>query len=286
MKKVIFTAAIALSLFACNNRQAEVDQVNHQKDSLASIINERDSSLNDFLTSFNEIENNLDSIARKQSAISVNVDKQGELKSTAKERINDNIAAINEMMNQNRAQIAELNKKLKNSNNKSAHFEKMIQTLNEQIAQKDRELADLNEKLVSLNSQVAKLQTSVDTLTQFTATQTRTIQDQTTSLHTAYYVVGKSKDLQTMKVIDKTGGLLGIGKTSKLSANIDNNKFTRIDYAQINTIPVDSKTAKFITSHPTDSYKLNKDKDKVVSIQITNADKFWSASKYLVVVKE
>ena len=286
MKKLIFAAAIALTITACDNRQAEVDQANRQKDSLASIINERDSSLNDFLSSFNEIEKNLDSIARKQNAINVNVDKQGELNKTAKERINDNIAAINQLMNENRAQIAELNRKLKNSGSKIAHFETMIQTLNEQIAQKDRELADLNDKLNSLNTQVAQLQTSVDTLTRTTLTQTKTIDEQTTSLHTAYFVVGKSKDLQTMKVIDKTGGLLGIGKTSKLSSNFDNNKFTRIDYVQTSTIPIDSKGAKVITTHPSDSYTLNKEKDKVVSLSITNAEKFWSASKYLVVVKD
>ena len=286
MKKLILFAAIALTITACNNRQAEVDQANRQKDSLASIINERDSSLNDFLSSFNDIEKNLDSIARKQNAISVNVDKQGELNKTAKERINDNIAAINQLMNENRAHIAELNKKLKNSGNKIAHFEAMIQTLNEQIAQKDRELAMLNEQLNNLHAQVAQLQTSVDTLTRTTIAQTKTIDDQITSLHTAYYVVGKSKDLQTMKVIDKTGGLLGIGKTSKLSANFDNNKFTRIDYVQTSTIPIDSKDAKIITTHPLDSYKLNKEKEKVVSLSITNAEKFWSASKYLVVVKQ
>ena len=285
MKKLIFAAAIALTITACDNRQAEVDQANRQKDSLASIINERDSSLNDFLSSFNEIEKNLDSIARKQNAINVNVDKQGELNKTAKERINENIAAINQLMNENRAQIAELNRKLKNSGSKIAHFETMIQTLNEQIAQKDRELADLNDKLNSLNTQVAQLQTSVDTLTRTTLAQTKTIDEQTTSLHTAYFVVGKSKDLQTMKVIDKTGGLLGIGKTSKLSSNFDNNKFTRIDYVQTSTIPIDSKDAKVITTHPSDSYTMNKDKDKVVSLSITNAEKFWSASKYLVVVK-
>ena len=54
---------------------------------------------------------------------------------------------------------------------------------------------------------------------------------------------------------------------------------------QLATI-IDSKGAKLVTSHPADSYTLNKEKDKVVSIQITNAEKFWSASKYLVVVKE
>lgn len=286
MKKLIFIAVIALTFTACDNRQAEIDMANRQKDSLASVINERETSLNDFLTSFNEIERNLDSIARKQSAIKVNVENQGELKKSAKEKINDNIAAINKLMDDNRARIAELTKKLKNSNNKIAHFETLIQTLNDQIAQKDRELADLNIKLNDLNTQVTRLNTSVDTLTQANLAHNRKISDQTAAMHTAYYVVGKSKELQTMKVIDRTGGLLGIGKTPKLSSNPDNEKFTRIDYVQTSEIPIDSKGAKVITSHPTDSYTFNKEKDKVVSLSITNAEKFWSASKYLVVVKD
>jgi len=79
MKKLMLAAAIAVTITACDNRQAEIDQANRQKDSLASIINERDSSLNEFLTSFNDIEKNLDSVARKQNAIDMSIDKQGEL---------------------------------------------------------------------------------------------------------------------------------------------------------------------------------------------------------------
>jgi septal ring factor EnvC (AmiA/AmiB activator) len=286
MKKIMLAALIAVTITACDNRQAEIDQANRQKDSLASIINERDSSLNEFLTSFNDIERNLDSIARKQNAIDMNIDKQGELQKSSKDRINDNITAINKLMNENREKIADLNRKLKNAGGKAAHFEKMIQTLNEQLAQKDRELTELNEKLNSLNDQVAKLQTSVDTLTTANMSQHQKIEEQTTSLHTAYYVVGKTKELRDKKVIDRTGGLLGIGKTSHLASTIDNKNFTKIDYVQVNTIPIDSKGAKIITTHPSDSYTLNKDKDKVVSINITNPDRFWSASKYLVIVKE
>jgi DNA repair exonuclease SbcCD ATPase subunit len=286
MKKLFIAALISVSFAACNNRQAEIDQANRAKDSLASIINERDSSLNEFLISFNEIENNLDSIAKRQNAIDVNVSSQGEMTRTTKDRINDNIAAINQMMNENRQKIDELNRKLKASGGKIKHLETIIQTLNEQLASKDRELAELNEKLAGLNTQVAQLQTSVDTLSKITASQSQTIAEQTTSLHTAYYVVGKSKDLQTMKVIDKSGGLLGIGKTAKLSSSFDNKNFTRIDYSQVNTIPVDSKNAKIVTTHPADSYSMNKENDKVVSISITNSEKFWSASKYLVVVKD
>ena len=285
MKKLFLAFAAMIIIAGCDNRQAEIDAAKRSSDSLASIINERDSSINGFLSSFNEIESNLDSVAKKQDAIKMNIEKQGEMKSNTKDRINANIAAINEMMNHNRKKIAELNRKIKSGGVHVKELEKMIATLNDQLAAKDTELVQLNERLSALNTQVAQLQTSVDTLTRTTVSQKQTIDDQISTLHTAYYVVGKSKDLQTNKVINRTGGLLGIGKTTKLSSNVDNSKFTKVDYTAFTTIPINSKTAKIITTHPADSYTLNKEKDNIVSIQISNPDKFWSASKYLVVIK-
>lgn len=288
MKKYFLIAAAGLVLSSCNTNEKEMKALNHDRDSLMMLVNERDSSLNEFMISYDEIEKNLDAVAAKQDIISMNIDKQPkELKTSTKDRINAEIKAINDLMEKNRSKIAELNRKLKNSGSKIAGFEKMIQSLNEQVAQKDTELLALNTQLTSLNTQVAQLQTSVDTLSVVSSQQANTISEQTTSLHTAYYIVGKSKELQESKVIDKTGGLLGIGKSPKLSDAFDNSKFTRIDYTQTMSIPVNSD-GKIVTTHPKDSYELDKDtkdKDKIVNVRITNPEKFWSASKYLVVVK-
>jgi len=292
MKNYILIATAAFAFSSCH--QAEIDKANQKNDSLLSVIqqrdnylSERDSSLNEVLASFNEVERNLDSVAIKQNVIYMNVSK-GELKPGSKDRINAQIEAINSLMDENRSQIAELSKKLKNSGRKNAQLSKTIETLTAQLAQKDQELMALNEKLNSLNGQVAQLQTSLDTLWSQHNAQSVTLAEKTTALHTAYYIVGKSKDLEKAKLIDRKGGLLGIGKTSKLSSNFDNSKFTRIDYTQTGTIPVGGEKMKIITSHPSGSYTLEtdaKDKDKVNSIVITDPEKFWGASKYLVIVK-
>jgi uncharacterized coiled-coil protein SlyX len=288
MKKYFAAAAAALfMLTACENHKAELDSSNRERDSLIMVLTERDSTVNDFLQSYTEIQVGLDSVARRGTSISQNLDRQSELKPTTKQRINDNIIAINEMMKENREKVSELSRKLRNSNNKNGKLQKLIESLNSQMAQKDTELVALNDKLVSLNANVAQLQISVDTLTTQTNSQSQTIAEQTASLHTAYYVMGKSKDLQTMKVIDKTGGVLGMGKSAKLNADFDNSKFTRIDYTQVTSIDINSE-AKIITSHPSDSYTLNKDskdEDKIINITISNPEKFWSASKYLIIVK-
>jgi uncharacterized coiled-coil protein SlyX len=287
MKNYLLIATATLVMSACNQKQ-EVAESNRVKDSLMAVINERNSSINEFISSFNDVERNLDSVAAKQHIITVSADKKVELNLNQKARINEEIVAINNLMDQNRKRIAELNRKLKGSTNTNIQLEKTIATLNDQLAQKETELTELNARLSALNAQVAQLSTSVGTLTADNDVKSKTIADETAALHTAYYVVGKSKDLRDAKIIDRKGGLLGIGKTSKLSGDFDNSKFTRIDYTQMGTIAVNSEM-KMITSHPSDSYTLDKDgrnKDKVNNIVITNPEKFWSASKYLVVVKD
>ena len=67
MKKIALInmlAWVVLVVTSCDNRQAEVQSLTNRGDSLEAIINGRDSALNDFINSFNEIEANLASVAK------------------------------------------------------------------------------------------------------------------------------------------------------------------------------------------------------------------------------
>ena len=286
MKNYLIIATVATLLSACN-RQELADSKN-ANDSLISVVSEREQALNEFILAFNEIESNLDSVAVKQHIITMSVDNPGELNKSRKARINDEITAINNLMDENRKKITELNRKLKNSAGKNANLEKTIATLSDQLNQKNMELEYLNAQLNSLNAQVVQLESNVSILNAENNQQSKVIENETAALRSAYYVIGNSKELRDANIIDREGGLLGIGKTSKLRADFDNTMFTHIDYTQSTTIGVNSKM-KIITSHPSDSYSLvreGKDKDVVTNISISNPEKFWSASKYLVVVVE
>jgi prefoldin subunit 5 len=287
MKNYLIVAAMGLLMLqSCNNNKAELERSNRERDSLMAVINDRDSSINDFLESFNEIQMNLDSVTTRGNVISRNMGDKNELQASSKERINENISAINQLMTENRQKIAELDRKLKNAGGKNRKLQKMVESLNAQMAQKDMELSSLNDQLAALNADVAQLRTSVDTLTYQNTAQSQTISEQTMALHSAYYVIGKAKDLEENGVIDKKGGLLGMGKTATMSQKFDNSKFTKIDYTQVSNLPINSK-AKVITPHPEDAYSLDKDeKGKATNLRITVPEKFWSASKYLVVVTE
>jgi chromosome segregation ATPase len=256
-------------------------------DSLNSAINSKDSSVNYFLSSFNEIEQTLDSVSLKQHLISINVDKNGsELKANVKNKINAQIVAINDLIEKNKKKIGDLNRKLKKNSLQINEFQKMVDNLNEQIVQKNAELTSLNEKLNSADTQIAQLKTSLDTLTNANVSQSKVIATQTSSIHTAYYAIGKAKDLETKKIIDKKGGLLGLGKTPKLNSDLNKNDFETIDYTKVMNIPINSKKAKIVTAHPSDSYTLEKNdgNGEYTNLKITQPEKFWSESKYLVVI--
>ncbi len=285
MKKYIYVVAAIVFMTSCN--QGAIDKANREKDSIQSVVYLRDSSIYAFTTAFDEVERNLDAVAAKQQIINSTSDKShGELKPIKKELINAQISSINELMSENRKKIEGLTKKLKGSGVNAGQFAKTIATLNNQLIQKGNELGKMNLKLVSLNSRVATLQTSVDTLSDQNYMKSLTIDEETQALHTSFYVIGTKKELKEAKIIDRKGGLLGIGRTSKLNNNFDNTKFTRIDYTVTTSIPLNGNDIKIITSHPSGSYTLEKDKkDEVKTLVITNPSIFWSASKYLVIEK-
>ncbi len=284
MKNYILIAATSLTILsACKNEPKQDAQVIMQRDSLIKVIEERELSVNEFIASFNEVESNLHLVSKKQNVILINSGKPGDLKANQKTRINNEIQAINELMVANTKVLKQLKGKLKSSDKKNTQLEKTVETLNNQLNLKYFELTALNQKLYVLNAQVAQLEISVDTLFNQNMDQHQTITNQSAELRTAYYIVGKSADLETFELIDKHGGLLGFGETAKLSNNLDKSMFTKIDYNNSTIIPINSKHIKIITTHPTGSFSLDKTGRMVNNIVISDPEKFWSASKYLVV---
>jgi len=201
--------------------------------------------------------------------------------------IKSQIQDIKSMMEDSKSKMEALSAKLKRSGVKNASLTKMVAELNEQIAQKDKDIAALNDQIASLNTSVSTLKTNVEDLTAKNDVSTKMIEDQTTKLNTAYVAVGSSKQLSEKKVVAKHGGVLGIGKTTSLVPNVNQEAFNTIDITKTNSIPLNVKDAKLVSAHPSDSYKIERTTDKkVTDLVITDPAKFWSESKYLVVLTE
>lgn len=284
----LFAGALSITLIVgCGSDKQVAENFDREKDSLINELNIKDSAIDSFIGSFNDIESNLNTIKEKESIITLNSKSNGELKGAAKERINEDIQTINKLMDENREKIASLNEKLRRAGNKAGSLERMIKNLNKNLAQKEQELTELRQQLDSLSVTVAVLRTSVDTLTAQSTTKSKVINDQITKLNTAFYTVGTYKILKEKNVLNKEGGFLGLGKEEVLKKDFNTEYFTQVDITKTNMIAIMDKKAKLLTSHPSDSYRFDSNDKKVLtSLVITNPEKFWKASKYLVIVTD
>lgn len=285
MKKILFYLLLVSIFAGCQNtgNNEEIEKLKAENARLQGEAYSRDSTINDYLLSFNQIQENLAVIREKENIITINTKNGTELQSDARDKINNDIQLINELMEKNKKKIASLRKKVKDADLKISEFEKMIAMLNEQLADKDKEIAGLKEQLLALNFTIDKLNAKVDTLIEESEGKTQVINKQTEELNTGYYVIGTYKELKEHKILSKSGGFIGIGKTEKVQQDFNHEYFTKIDIRKSTEFPLNAKKAELVTPHSSDSYKLETKDKKVVKLTVTNPEKFWKASKYLVI---
>jgi len=260
-----------------------------KNDSLIAIGYVKDSTVIDFVNAFNDIQSNLDSIKMKEKIISKAVEGSSEVKTRSKDQINSDINMIYKLQQDNRASVAALRAKLKNSGVHSVELEKMVENLTKQIEEKDMQIAQLKDDLAKVNVQVTDLTTkvvdlnaNVDNLSVQNKQRQQVIDDKTAELNTAYYVIGTTYYLKEKKIITKEGGFIGLGKSKELAPEMNKTYFTRVDLTNFNVLPIMKDKVTILSSHPKTSYRIT-GKNASDSLIITNPKEFWSLSKVLVV---
>jgi predicted nucleic acid-binding Zn-ribbon protein len=292
MKSALYSTLLSIALIfngcqSADEPNPELEKLKAEKEAIAKEAASKDSTINSFMESLNEIEDNLREVKQKEGSIKTSATGGAELQGTAKDRINQDINDINEIMEENKQKLINLQSKLKKSNIKISQFEKTIERMTEQLAEKDKEIGTLKEQLAAQNIQITELNTNVSNLKTESASKTQVIEQQVVKMNTAFYAVGTYKELRDNKVVNKEGGFLGLGKKKILKSDFNQDYFTQIDVSKITSIPINAKSAKVITTHPTSSYKIEMDgKKKAKSLTITNSESFWKSSKYLVITVE
>jgi TolA-binding protein len=253
------------------------DPVQQENAKLKSDLQAQTAAVDSFMSAFNEIQDNLNTIKEKEKIVS-NTSKEANVKSK-EDQINEDISAIYELMEKNRQKVASLSSKLKKANVKIEELNKMIENLTAQLTAKDAEITELKAQLERMNIEINEMQLA-------SQVKDEEITQKTSKLNTAYYAYGTAKELKRQGVITKEGGFIGLGKSESMMKDFNKNYFTKIDITQTTSIPLAAKKAKLLTSHPSGSYKFDGPEGKVEKLTITNPDEFWSTSKYLVVIIE
>ncbi len=282
MRKYLAILLFASMAVACN--QEEMNKLNQQKEELAQESTAKDSTINDLMATFNEIQDNLDEIKRRENLVDINTDNDAERSLGKTEKINRDIQRINQLLLENKKLIETLNEKSKSSAVKSGELNRMIANLNKRIKDKDTEIATLREDLEKMNFKVVELNSTIDELAIENMKKNKDLEQSIAEKNTAYFAYGTYDELNSKNVLTKEGGFLGIGKQKTLKNNFNTEYFSVIDKYKTKSFLIYSKEAKLVTNHPEGSYEFKGTDDQVDSLVITNPDEFWRTSKYMVVL--
>jgi len=288
MKKLLYVLSV-LVLVSCGQHKKEIAQMQAKQDSIMLVAEQENNTILKFIDEMNEIQSNLDSIKTIEKIISVEKASSVELKTDAKQRIAEDIKLINDLLQKNKALVKSLTNKYKASNAKIKELETTIDNMNKQMASKDADIASLTKELEALHVNVTNLNQQIETIT---AESRKTIKEkeqafveQANTMNTAYYAFGTKKELTEKNVIEKEGGVLGIGKTLTMKKDFNRDYFQKIDIREFKQLILNAKKAVLLASHPADSYHLTGTKT-IEALVIDKPNEFWTASKYLVVVIE
>ena len=287
MKNILGVLTVILFMSSCGpDYKMEVERMMKERDSLMAQYDSKDSVINGYMQDISEIQQSIEGLTRQEEMINRSDANNPEASADAKTKIINDVESIRQLIDQNKKKLAELQAKIRKSNVKIGELEKVISNLNNQLAERDSSINTLNERVLTLNGTITNMQSTIDTIREESNQKSREITDKITKLNTAFYTIGTYKELRDKKILSKQGGFLGLGKQKSLVPDFNQEAFTQIDVTSTKLIEVNKKDAKLISTHPNGTYKVQRTNNKVTSIEITDPDKFWKASKYLVVVTE
>lgn len=283
MKKSIFLISMVLILASCgggaDNKSA--DQLQQENDSLRQALSEADSQVEDMVASISAVQDGFAAINAAEGRVNLESSTAAEKPNTT-EAIKEEMQFITETISKNKDEIQKLNKQLKDSRYNSGQLKKTVEKLTAQLSEKVQQLEQMQKDLEAKNIRIAELDDAVTNLTSDVNKLTEDkmkneeeISNQDKQINTAWYVYGTKKELKDQKILD-SGEVLRSG-------NFNKNYFTQIDIRKEKVFELHSKSAKILTTHPEGSYTLEKDSKKQYVLTISDPEKFWSVSRYLVI---
>ncbi len=292
MRKLFVLVLGIVALSACHNYKKDAQQLTISRDSLQQETALRDASIAEFLNDFSEIQANLDSIKKIEKLVTVQSNSNRELNANQKQRILEDINLLNDLLQRNKQLTSSLQKKLKDANFKIGDLEEtinglelLVKNMEAQANEQDIQVAELTEDVKKLNIDISQLNQKIKVVETESQLKTQTIETQTVALNKAYYAFGTMKELRENGIIEKSGGVIGMGKTAVMKKDFNKDYFTEIDIRNFEYLRLMAKKAKLVTVHPEGSFHFT-GKKLSDTLFIDNSSEFWKASKYLVVLTD
>lgn len=272
---------------SCTNKE-ETEKLRKEAQLMEQKLHERDSAFNEIMDVMTTLEKQVSSIKEKENIVSLK--SQGDFSDSDKDQIVKDMAAIDELISNSKETINHLSSKLDKADISMSSFKRRVNELSKTLESKTLAMEDLKESLVaknveiaSLSSKVSSLETRVDLQVETIDMQIEKINDQHVKLNKAYFVVAPEKRLKDKGIVTKEGGFLWMGRTTELEEDVAQEQFVEINIQEVDKLIINSEKMELVTEHPSSSYEVVKNGDKVEYISIKDPEKFWGISKFLVV---
>lgn len=206
-----------------------------------------------------EIQDSLDAIAIGDSTIGLigrGPDAEQRLTEPRRREALDRIAVLNTGLQRNKARIRRLEADLRQRGVRVSGLEKLISNLKQTVSEKEALVASFSAQVDSLQGRVAALETDVQMSQDTIRVRDETLEQRRRELATVLYMVGSKTDLTKAGVIESKGGVLGVGKTLKLTGRYDANLFQPLDTDQQRTLQTNAEKVEVLTAQPRTSYEL------------------------------
>lgn len=290
MKSIKFFAIIAVLAFAtvsCVENSGKYKNLLAERDSLKIQTDSLENDYNETIGILNDVEAGFASIRASENKVKVDLPGVEGNNVTKRQQIVGELTQIKEILDQNKARIEKLQRISNQQGKKNKTLLETIKRMESELNDKTAFITSLQDELAKKNIKIDELTASVNTLNQDvtklneeSASQQTTIKSQDKDLNTVWYCVATAKQLKEDKILSSNG--LFRAKTI-LDKDFNQSAFTQLDLRHASAISTGSKSVKILSTHPQGSYTLNKNEEQLISIEITDPQKFWSVSKYLVV---
>lgn len=290
MKKTLLAiAAVTLLVFSACDKKAEEKsrQLETENVKLSTQLATAQDSKDSLIFMMNDIYSGIEQI-NEQEELLYNIRGNGD-QAMQRQTIIENLARIQqelknkqEMLDKYSSQLNDgndrnnmLRNQVKSLQNKLANSESRVSELRKQVESLQAENGVLRQDLATSQEQVRTVTTANDSLTNETVRQSTELKKNEVDMNKVYYALGTKKELKNNQIL---------GKGNKvLQGNYNQNYFTQADKRSLKYINCKNKKAEVLSNQPADSYRFEVDANKIKTLVITNPDRFWNASRYLVI---
>ena len=235
-----------------------------------------------------EIQANLESLDQDLSGqLFTQSEIPGATPADRRERLISSIANMRTQIEADKKKIAALEAQLANSQTQLKGVQEIVARLRSSIEEKEKIMDELQTRMGILNETIEEERRKSQ---MELAARDLSLQEKDEALllseynaNFIYYVVGTRTQLLEQGIIDRKGGILGIGRVTVVNKTIDTAKFTEINLLDDNTIsfPATKKGYSVLSNHVATSYEVTKE-DGSFMITVTDRESF-RKQKFLVI---